>query len=86
MPFFYRQLRVGELEVEYFIYKFRTMGQDAEKESGAVWAQKQDPRVTRVGKLLRKTRLDEIPQLYNVLKGDMSFVGPRPERHERLRR
>lgn len=79
-PIFYKQLRVGELEVEYFVYKFRTMGQNAEEESGAVWAQTQDPRVTRVGKFLRKTRLDEIPQLYNVLKGDMSFIGPRPER------
>lgn len=79
-PVFYKQLRVGENEVEYFVYKFRTMGQDAEKQSGAVWAQKDDPRVTRVGQFLRKTRLDEIPQLYNVLKGDMSFIGPRPER------
>lgn len=79
-PVFYKQLRVGEMEKEYFIYKFRTMGHNAEKESGAVWAQKQDPRVTRMGKFMRKTRLDEIPQLYNVLKGDMSFIGPRPER------
>ncbi|WP_245706465.1 TIGR03013 family XrtA/PEP-CTERM system glycosyltransferase [Desulfuromusa kysingii] len=79
-PVFYKQLRVGENEVEYFVYKFRTMGQDAEKQSGAVWAQKDDPRVTRIGQFLRKTRLDEIPQLYNVLKGDMSFIGPRPER------
>ena len=79
-PALYRQLRVGEREVEYFVYKFRTMCQDAEKESGAVWAQKDDPRVTRIGQLMRKTRIDEIPQLYNVLKGDMSFIGPRPER------
>ena len=79
-PVFYKQLRVGENEVEFFVYKFRTMGQDAEKNSGAVWAQKNDPRVTKVGQFLRKTRLDEIPQLYNVLKGDMSFIGPRPER------
>jgi sugar transferase (PEP-CTERM system associated) len=79
-PIFYKQLRVGENEVEYFVYKFRTMGQDAEKQTGAVWAQKDDPRVTRIGQFLRKTRLDEIPQLYNVLKGDMSFIGPRPER------
>lgn len=79
-PVFYKQLRVGENEVEYFVYKFRTMGQDAEKQTGAVWAQKDDPRVTRIGQFLRKTRLDEIPQLYNVLKGDMSFIGPRPER------
>lgn len=79
-PIIYKQLRVGENEVEYFIYKFRTMAADAEKSTGAVWAQKDDPRVTRIGALMRKTRLDEIPQLYNVLKGDMSFVGPRPER------
>ena len=79
-PVFYRQLRVGENEVEYFVYKFRTMGQDAETQTGAIWAQKNDPRVTRIGQFLRKTRLDEIPQLYNVLKGDMSFIGPRPER------
>ncbi len=79
-PVFYKQLRVGENEVEYFVYKFRTMGLDAEQQTGAVWAQKDDPRVTRVGQFLRKTRLDEIPQLYNVLKGDMSFIGPRPER------
>ncbi|SHJ57518.1 sugar transferase, PEP-CTERM system associated/exopolysaccharide biosynthesis polyprenyl glycosylphosphotransferase [Malonomonas rubra DSM 5091] len=79
-PVFYKQLRVGEREVEFFVYKFRTMGQDAEKETGAVWAQKDDPRVTKVGAFMRKTRIDEIPQLFNVLKGDMSFVGPRPER------
>ncbi len=77
---FFKQLRTGENEVEYFIYKFRTMTQDAEITTGAVWAQKDDPRVTRLGKFMRKTRLDEIPQLYNVLKGDMSFIGPRPER------
>ena len=79
-PIFFKQLRVGEREVEYFVYKFRTMTQDAESKTGAVWAQQNDPRVTRMGKFLRKTRLDEIPQLFNVLKGDMSFIGPRPER------
>jgi sugar transferase (PEP-CTERM system associated) len=79
-PILYKQLRVGEREVEYFVYKFRTMSQNAESETGAVWAQKEDPRVTKVGRLFRKTRVDEIPQLYNVLKGDMSFIGPRPER------
>jgi len=79
-PIFFKQLRVGENEVEYFVYKFRTMAEDAEKATGAVWAQENDPRVTRIGQFLRKTRLDEIPQLYNVLKGDMSFIGPRPER------
>ena len=79
-PVFFKQLRVGENEVEYFVYKFRTMAQDAEKGTGAVWAQERDPRVTHIGQFLRKTRIDEIPQLINVLKGDMSFIGPRPER------
>jgi exopolysaccharide biosynthesis polyprenyl glycosylphosphotransferase len=81
-PVFFSQLRVGEKEKEFFVHKFRTMGQDAEKTTGAVWAQKDDPRITRVGNFLRKTRLDEIPQLFNVLKGNMSLVGPRPERPE----
>jgi len=85
-PIFFRQTRVGEKEKTFTVYKFRTMRQDAEKESGAVWATENDPRITRVGKFLRKTRLDEIPQLYNVLKGDMSFVGPRPERPEFVER
>ena len=62
------------------VYKFRTMVQDAEKQSGPVWATKNDPRITRLGNFMRKTRLDEIPQFLNVLKGDMSLVGPRPER------
>ncbi len=79
-PVLYRQLRVGEGEVEFFVYKFRTMAVDAEAGIGAVWAQKNDARVTRLGRFLRKTRIDEIPQLYNVLRGDMSFIGPRPER------
>ena len=61
------------------MYKVRSMRMDAEK-NGAQWAEKNDPRVTKVGKFIRKTRIDEIPQLYNVLKGDMTFVGPRPER------
>jgi sugar transferase (PEP-CTERM system associated) len=81
-PVFFRQVRVGELEKEFMLYKFRTMRQDAENSTGAVWAQKNDPRVTRVGRLLRKTRVDELPQFYNVLKGEMSFIGPRPERPE----
>ncbi len=81
-PVLFRQKRVGERNREFFVYKFRTMCQDAEKQTGAVWAQANDPRITRVGGILRKTRLDEIPQLFNVLKGDMSFVGPRPERPE----
>ncbi len=81
-PVFFRQVRVGEFEKEFVLYKFRTMRQDAESSTGAVWAQKNDPRITRVGRLLRKTRIDELPQFYNVLKGEMSFIGPRPERPE----
>ena len=81
-PVYFRQTRVGAGEKEFQVLKFRTMREDAERGTGAVWAQQNDPRVTRLGNLLRKTRLDEIPQLLNVLKGDMSFVGPRPERPE----
>ncbi len=83
-PVFFRQERVG-LETEqkrstFHMIKFRTMYVDAETRSGPVWATDNDPRITRVGRFLRKTRLDEIPQLYNVLWGDMSLIGPRPER------
>jgi sugar transferase (PEP-CTERM system associated) len=81
-PVFFRQVRVGEMDRPFVLYKFRTMRQDAEKGTGAVWAQKDDPRITRIGRLLRKTRIDELPQLFNVLKGEMSFIGPRPERPE----
>jgi sugar transferase (PEP-CTERM system associated) len=81
-PVFFKQDRVGRRGAPFTLYKFRTMRQDAEAGTGAVWARKDDPRVTRVGRLLRKTRLDEVPQLWNVLKGDMGFVGPRPERPE----
>lgn len=81
-PVFFGQERVGENERSFTVYKFRTMRQDAEKLSGAVWAQKDDPRITRLGKFLRKSRIDEIPQLVNVLLGEMSLVGPRPERPE----
>lgn len=81
-PIFFRQERVGEGERPFTLFKFRTMRADAEKSTGAVWAQKDDPRITAVGSFLRKTRLDELPQMLNVLKGDMSFVGPRPERPE----
>jgi sugar transferase (PEP-CTERM system associated) len=81
-PVFFKQSRIGEGEKPFTLYKFRTMLNDAEKGIGAVWAQEKDPRVTKVGKLLRQTRLDEFPQFYNVLKGDMSIVGPRPERPE----
>jgi lipopolysaccharide/colanic/teichoic acid biosynthesis glycosyltransferase len=92
-PVLFRQLRIGRAlpdRVELFwMIKFRTMRQDAEKRTGAVWAQKEDPRITRVGRILRKTRLDELPQLWNVLRGDMSLIGPRPERpgfYQRLER
>jgi lipopolysaccharide/colanic/teichoic acid biosynthesis glycosyltransferase len=79
-PIFYGQERVGRQGKPYKIYKLRTMRQDAERLSGPVWASQRDPRVTRMGAFLRKTRLDEIPQVIAVLRGDMSFVGPRPER------
>jgi exopolysaccharide biosynthesis polyprenyl glycosylphosphotransferase len=80
-PVFYHQERVGLNGATFTIHKFRTMRSDAEATSGPVWsAGDQDPRITRVGRLLRKTRLDEIPQLWNVLLGDMSLIGPRPER------
>jgi exopolysaccharide biosynthesis polyprenyl glycosylphosphotransferase len=81
-PVLYRQKRVGLGSKVFYCYKFRTMRQDAEADTGATWATDDDPRITRVGKFLRTTRLDEIPQLWCVLKGDMSFVGPRPERPE----
>ena len=85
-PVFFKQKRVGEREKEFVLYKFRTMRKDAESKTGAVWAQENDPRITRVGKFLRKSRIDEIPQLFNVLKGEMSFIGPRPERPEMIRK
>lgn len=75
----YIQKRVGLGNKEFNIYKFRSMGQDAER-NGAQWAEKNDPRVTKFGNIMRKTRIDELPQLWNVIKGDMTFVGPRPER------
>ena len=81
-PIFFRQVRVGEREKNFVLCKFRTMRQDAEQGTGAVWAKENDTRVTGVGNILRKTRFDEIPQLFNVLKGDMSLIGPRPERPE----
>jgi exopolysaccharide biosynthesis polyprenyl glycosylphosphotransferase len=81
-PVFYFQKRVGQNGHLFTIYKFRTMGIDAEKYKGAAWAQENDPRISRYGQFLRKTRIDELPQLVNVLKGDMSFIGPRPERPE----
>jgi sugar transferase (PEP-CTERM system associated) len=80
-PIFFSQTRVGQRGRPFTAYKFRTMRKDAEKQ-GAVWAAKDDPRVTKIGRFMRNTRLDEIPQLWNVLRGDMAFVGPRPERPE----
>jgi len=76
----FRQDRVGQFEKPFVIYKFRSMVTDAEAVTGPVWATREDSRITRVGKIIRKLRIDEIPQMLNVLKGDMSFVGPRPER------
>jgi sugar transferase (PEP-CTERM system associated) len=81
-PVFYRQKRVGVGGSQFYCYKFRTMRQDAEADTGATWATDDDPRITRAGAFLRTSRLDEIPQLWCVLKGDMAFVGPRPERPE----
>jgi sugar transferase (PEP-CTERM system associated) len=81
-PVLYRQQRVGRRGEVFYCYKFRTMRVDAEADTGATWATDDDPRITRVGKVLRSSRLDEIPQLWCVLKGDMHFVGPRPERPE----
>ncbi|WP_298435925.1 TIGR03013 family XrtA/PEP-CTERM system glycosyltransferase [Geobacter sp.] len=81
-PVIFAQERVGERGRLFYLYKFRTMRQDAESGTGAVWAQKNDPRVTRLGRFMRKSRIDELPQFINVLKGDMSLVGPRPERPE----
>jgi len=81
-PIFYHQKRVGRGGRHFYCCKFRTMRPDAEADTGATWATDDDPRITRVGKFLRVSRLDEIPQLWSVLKGDMHFVGPRPERPE----
>jgi sugar transferase (PEP-CTERM system associated) len=80
-PVFYRQERVGKGQRIFTIYKFRSMRKDAEK-TGARWASERDPRITRVGRWLRLTHIDELPQIWNVFKGDMSLVGPRPERPE----
>jgi len=79
-PLIYSQERLGKRKRPYKVYKFRSMRTDAEKNTGPVWASKDDDRVTRVGHFIRKWRIDEIPQLWNVLRGDMSLVGPRPER------
>lgn len=79
-PVFYRQERVGWGGKTFFIYKMRTMRLDAEKNSGPVWAKEDDPRLIKFGKIIRKMHIDELPQLFNVLRGEMSIVGPRPER------
>ncbi|WP_232782939.1 sugar transferase [Bacillus sp. BA3] len=87
-PIFFKQVRVGKNEIEFQMYKFRSMVSDAEERlkdllalnevSGAMFKMKEDPRITKIGKFIRKTSIDELPQLWNVLKGDMSLVGPRP--------
>ncbi len=81
-PIFYRQPRLGKNGCVFILNKFRSMRQDAERDTGPVWSGHRDPRITRVGRVLRRTRLDELPQLFNVLVGHMSFIGPRPERPE----
>src|SRR5947207_11119946 len=78
----YRQIRVGLHGRRFTIIKFRTMHEDAERELGAIWSVPRDPRCTRLGYYLRRTGLDELPQLWNILRGEMSLVGPRPERPE----
>jgi sugar transferase (PEP-CTERM system associated) len=79
-PAFYRQVRIGLYQQRFEIIKLRSMRSDAEAEAREVWAEQEDPRITRIGRLIRKLRIDELPQAWNVLKGEMSFVGPRPER------
>ena len=81
-PLFYTQVRLGKAGVPFRIIKFRTMVRDAERETGPVWAERNDQRITRVGRLLRPLQIDELPQVINVLRGEMSLVGPRPERPE----
>jgi len=81
-PLFYKQERVGKGGRTFWVYKFRSMVPTAERDTGAVWATENDNRITPVGRILRKTRLDELPQFWNVLKGEMSLIGPRPERPE----
>src|SRR6185369_9678013 len=79
-PILFRQERVGRDGSKFTLLKFRSMRADAEKTTGPVWATEDDPRVTKSGRFIRRTRLDELPQLFNVLAGQMSIVGPRPER------
>lgn len=85
-PIFYRQARVGQGGKIFEVIKFRTMVMDAEKETGPVWASEDDARTTKVGKFIRRTRIDELPQMWNIIKGEMTFVGPRPERPEFLKK
>jgi exopolysaccharide biosynthesis polyprenyl glycosylphosphotransferase len=80
-PIFFKQERVGKDDTIFTLWKFRSMQSDAEKD-GAVWAGEKDPRITRVGKWIRRLRIDELPQLINVFRGEMSLIGPRPERPE----
>lgn len=84
-PVFYRQIRVGKHGRKYWMWKFRTMCRDAESKTGAVWSTDADPRVTGLGRWLRCSHLDELPQFFNVLMGDMNLIGPRPERPEFIR-
>jgi lipopolysaccharide/colanic/teichoic acid biosynthesis glycosyltransferase len=81
-PVMYRQCRVGLGGQHFWLFKFRSMAEDAEADGKAVWADTNDVRITKVGRFLRRSRLDELPQIFNVLRGTMSFVGPRPERPE----
>lgn len=81
-PVFYKQKRVGKDREVFWLWKFRSMKKEAEKKGEAVWAKKQDSRITKIGKILRKMHLDEVPQMFNILKGNISLVGPRPERPE----
>ena len=81
-PVIYRQTRVGRRGKHFEVLKFRSMARNAENGNGAQWADVNDPRITRVGRLMRRSRIDELPQLINVIRGEMSFVGPRPERPE----
>lgn len=78
----YTQKRIGKNGKEFTIYKLRSMRVDAEELTGSVWAEKDDPRVTKVGRIIRKYRIDELPQFFNIIKGDMSLIGPRPERKD----
>lgn len=79
-PVFFKQTRVGYMGQPITIIKLRSMRDDAEKKTGAVWAKENDPRITSIGRFMRKTRIDELPQFWSIIKGDMSLVGPRPER------